>query len=190
MKKARFGTWANKCEYFARENSGFRIYNLARVVLREWLQATKKCFKLGHSGTRGSPGHQHRSNIRRQGTGKSRQAGGCAIIRTFAIQSIKVMASKRDGGFECGEKKNGNKNRQVIQVMLVERTKPMVQMVFIWFRFPMEWNWFENSGMMLSDPKNDAIICHNYVVPKSQMLRAAVTGRPLSWGSPPYTHQS
>lgn len=105
MKKARFGTWANKCEYFARENSGFRIYNLARVVLREWLQATKKCFKLGHSGTRGIPGHQHRSNIRRQGTGKSRQAGGCAIIRTFAIQSIKVMASKRDGGFECGEKK-------------------------------------------------------------------------------------
>ena len=55
MKKAWFGTWANKCEYFARENSGFRIYNLPRVVLREWLQATKKCFKLGHSGTRGIP---------------------------------------------------------------------------------------------------------------------------------------
>jgi hypothetical protein len=40
-------------------------------------------------------------------------------------------------GFEKGwglrmrGKKNGNKNRQVIQVMLVERTKPMVQMVFI-----------------------------------------------------------
>lgn len=142
------------------------------------LQATKKCFKLGHSGTRGIPGHQPYAPLQHQAP------------RHWEIPTSRWMRYNPDlrhpvdqgHGFVLRgprglrmREKNGNKNRQVIQVMLVERTKPMVQMAFIWC--PMEWNWFENSDAY-SNPKNDATIMSS---PNLTCFRAAVTGRPWQW---------
>ena len=116
--------------------------------------------------------------LQRRGARESRQAGGRTIIRTWVpeFQSIKGHEEKGIGSNPKSTKKT--RNCQVIKAEGTKQTKHMILSCVIGFRMELLWKFWDDSFRSQKQcPKN-------YVVSKSQMLRATQVDNDKH-GSPP-----